>query len=100
MLQIFTLSLERIVFLDCDELGKHTAQPLGVDEVKIMEETAVFKVKQNATVMEEVSGLLQIHLVKFVSMLRFAYRLAARRCKYQHTTHKIACPYNCRFYQV
>ena len=72
-----TLSLERVVFLDGDEFGQHAAQPLRVDEVEVVEETAVLIVKQNTTVMEEASRLVNVRLLDLVRVVRISDGLAA-----------------------
>ena len=58
-----TLSLKRVVLFDCDEFCQHAAEPLRVDEVEVIEQTAVLIVQENATVMEEAGGLVNVALL-------------------------------------
>ena len=58
-----TLFLVRVCLLDSDEFGQHTAEPLRIDEVEIIEKTAVLIVKEDAIVMEEANCLVNVCLL-------------------------------------
>ena len=54
------------MFLDGYQLGQHATEPLRVDEVQVIEETAVLKVQQDPAVVEEVGGLVDVRFSDLV----------------------------------
>ena len=58
MFSLITTLLVGVLLLYGDDLCQVGAEPLGVKEVEITEQTAVVKVKENTVLVQEVCGLV------------------------------------------
>ncbi len=61
--------MKGVFLLHCDDLGEVGAKPLRVQEVEITEKTAIVKVKEDAVLVQEVGGLIQLIQLLIVAKL-------------------------------